>query len=260
MDRHPAAVEAHALSWADARGRRVLDAIDLAVGADERVAIVGPNGAGKSTLLRLLAGRLRPAGGTLHIAGRPLAAMTDRERARTVATLAQDEAIDGRFLVREYVALGRLPYRGAATRHEHDAAIDDAIRACGVATLADRSLSTLSGGERQRVRLARAIAQQPGVLLLDEPTNHLDLAARMALLDLIAGLGLAVVAVVHELSLLPRFADRVLVIDRGRAVACGPPDAVMAPDLVRRIFGLDVYHAVHPASGARTLAFDRSTA
>ena len=75
-----------------------------------------------------------------------------------------------------------------------------------------------------------------------------------------ATLGLAVVAVVHELSLLPRFADRVLVIDRGRAVAVGTPDAVLEPELVRRVFGLEVYRALHPASGATALAFDRSVA
>ena len=260
MAPRPAAVEARALSWHDTRGRGVLEAIDLEVAAGERVAIVGPNGAGKSTLLRLIAGRLRASRGTLRIAGRALDAMPHGERARTLATLAQEEAIDGRFRVRDYVALGRLPHRTSATRHEQDAAVDDAMRACGIVALAARPVASLSGGERQRARLARAIAQRPSVLLLDELTNHLDLAARIALLDLVAGLGLATVAVVHELALLPRFADRVLVIDRGRAVAVGTPDAVLEPELVRRVFGLEVYRALHPASGATALAFDRSVA
>lgn len=260
MDAAPPVVEAHGLGWHEPAGRPILEEVSLTVQTGERLAVIGPNGAGKSTLLRILAGRIAPACGTVRIAGRPLAAMDGATRARTVACVAQDEPIDGRFVVRDYVALGRLPHRRTASLREHGEAIEAALRTCRIDTLATRRTASLSGGERQKMRIARALAQAPMLLLLDEPTNHLDLSTRIELLELIASLRIATVTVVHDLALLPRCADRVLVLDRGRVTASGRTDRVLEADLVRRVFELDVVHAIHPATGDRVLAFDRRAA
>ena len=94
------------------------------------------------------------------------------------------------------------------------------------------------------------------MLLLDEPTNHLDLEARSDMLDLARTLGITVVAVLHELSLVHPFADRVAVLDRGRLVALGTPAEALAPDVVRSVFDLDCFSATNPASGRTVLVFD----
>ena len=238
-------------------GGTLLGPLDLCVAPGERIAVVGPNGAGKTTLLRLLSARLDPCAGTVSLGGRVLHDLGGRERALAIAVLGQDEPADARFDVLDYVALGRLPHQGRCGHAEHAAAVARALERCGVAHLGGRALSTLSGGERQRVRLARALAQAPAVLLLDEPTNHLDLRARIELLELVAGLGITVIAVLHELSLVTGFADRVLVLQAGRVAAIGPPAQALDAGLVAEVFGLDVFTATHPRHGRPSLVFDR---
>ena len=249
-----------ALVFRTAAGATLLGPISLVIGEGERWAVVGPNGAGKTTLLRLIAGRLSPSEGTLLLDGQALHDMSGAERARRFAVLAQGDQADSRLRVADYVALGRLPHQGRCDAARHATVLDEAMALCGVTQLRDRTLASLSGGERQRAHLARALAQEPSLLLLDEPTNHLDLRARVELLDLIRGLAITVVVVLHELSLVAGFADRVAVLDGGRLAVLGTPSAALSPAVVARVFGLDVFPAVHPQDGRRLLVFDRIAA
>lgn len=214
----------------------VLHAIDLHVAEGERLAIVGPNGAGKSSLLHVLAGRLAPDAGCVRLFGRELRHLPPWQRAQQMAVLHQAEDQTPPLALRDYVALGRIPHGGGAG----DAPVEAALHRFGLHALADRRMDQLSGGQRRLAALARAVAQTPRVLLLDEPTNHLDLRTRIDALDAVATLGITVVAVLHELSLAPRFAQRVLVMQQGRAVACGAPATTLAPPLVHAVFRMDV--------------------
>ena len=249
-------LRARALGYATASGATLLHALSFDAAGGECLAIVGPNGAGKSTLLRLLAGRLPATQGTVSVDGRDVAALAPQDRARRIAVLAQSEPAGLALRVREYVALGRIPWRLRSTPAVHQGAVRHALALCGLESAADRALDTLSGGERQRAGLARALAQEPSVLLLDEPTNHLDLRGRCDLLDLVRGLGITVVAVLHELALVGRFADRVAVLERGRLVALGAPAAALSPSLVRDVFRVDTFSAPHPRDGRPVLMFD----
>jgi iron complex transport system ATP-binding protein len=153
--------------------------------------------------------------------------------------------------VAESVLLGRTPHHrgfGRDTAEDRELA-HDAMKLTGVTALADRHVHSLSGGERQRVLLARAITQEARVLLLDEPTNHLDLSYRFELMHLVAGLGVTVVMALHELDLALGHCDRVLVLERGRAVADGSPDDVLVPALLRDVFHVDAARTVHPRTG-----------
>ena len=238
--------------------RRVLDGVDLALHAGERVALLGPNGAGKSTLLRVLAGTLAPERGRVELFGRPIAAWDRRELARSVTVLPQVADLPRGFRVAEVVALGRIPHARswfAATPGDAEA-VARALADADVADLADRRVEALSGGERQRVLLALALAQEPRLLLLDEPTTHLDLAHQFTLLALLERLRsvrrLTVLAVLHDLTLADRTADRVLILQAGRVVDHGRPGGELDPARLRDAFGVPIVEA-RTAEGRRVL-------
>lgn len=237
-------------------GRVILDGIDLGVASGERLAIVGPNGAGKSSLLRLLFGRLSPSRGAVWIDGRDLARTPLAERGRLLAVVGQSDHPDGRLTVDDYVRLGRIPHLGRATVERHAAVVAQACERVGLGALASRRLGTLSGGERQRAAIARAIAQEPAVLVLDEPTNHLDPRARADILALARGLGITVVAVLHDLALVTPFADRVAVMQAGRIVALDDPVWALSAATVRSVFAMDCFPFTNPSTGRPLLVFD----
>ncbi|WP_136707586.1 ATP-binding cassette domain-containing protein [Agromyces sp. H66] len=248
------------------RGRRlIIDDVDCTVPGGRVGALLGPNGAGKSTLLHLISGVERTDAGTARLGERDLAALRRRDRARVVA-LAEQEVTDAPGLrVAEVVALGRTPYVGAfAGPGELDRAI---VRRCledtGLVELEGREYATLSGGERQRVNLARALAQEPELLLLDEPTNHLDVHAQLTMLGLLRELahgGLTVLAALHDLSLAAGYADHVVVLADGRVVAAGEPGAVLTPELIRHVWGVEASVLEHPVSGRPLIAYSEVAA
>jgi len=148
--------------------------------------------------------------------------------------------------VRETVLLGRYPHLSVwgRERAEDHAAVERALQACDAQHLADRWLWTLSGGEYQRVRVARALAQEPKLLVLDEPGMSLDLKHEMGLFELVRSLvdtsGLGVLMITHDLNLAARFADSLLLLEGGRAVASGAPAEVLTQQTVETVFSWPV--------------------
>jgi iron complex transport system ATP-binding protein len=223
-----------------------LDGADFRVGAGECVALVGPNGAGKTTALRALLGLVPLAAGGAAILGRPVAAWRRDELARTVGVVVQREEPAFPVTVAETVAMGRYAHVGrwrALGADDRDA-IGRALERADVAGLRERWVQTLSGGEWQRVRVARALAQEPRALVLDEPTASLDLRHEMELFELVAALareeGLAALVVSHHLNVAARFADRLVLLDRGRVVAADVPERVLEPARLAEVFGWPV--------------------
>src|SRR5262249_15420822 len=226
-------------------GSPILEGVSGSVAAGEWVAVIGPNGAGKSTLLRAVAG-LVPRRGAVTIRGGDGAALGRRELARLVALVPQLPELPPSMTVAEYVLLGRTPHLGYFAREgEHDLEIADAaLVRLDLVDFASRRLGTLSGGERQRVVLARAFAQQAPILLLDEPTNALDVGRGQQALELVDELrregGLTVLAAIHDLTLAGQYADRLLLLDRGRIVAAGSVGDVLTDELIGRHYGASV--------------------
>jgi iron complex transport system ATP-binding protein len=235
-----------------------LDGVTLAAPAGQVTAVVGPNGSGKSTLVRALLGRLPLERGRITLDGDDVATLSPRERARRVAIVPQRESAAFPLPVRELVAFGRHPHRTgfAAWGEADDAAVADAVEAAGVAHLVDRSSDELSGGEWQRVRIARALAQRAKAVVLDEPTTFLDIAHEMSVFELLASLaggGIAVLLVSHQLNLVARFASQIVLLHRGAVAAAGAPNDVMRGDILEHVYEWPVVVTRDPAVGAPSL-------
>jgi iron complex transport system ATP-binding protein len=226
-------------------GTPVLRDVSATVEQGEWVALIGPNGAGKTTLLRALLG-LVPAEGSLRANGSELRGLSRRELGRRLALVPQVPSLPPHMTVAEYVLLGRTPhlgYYGTETRRDR-AATAGALARLDLLAFAGRRLGTLSGGERQRAVIARALAQEAPVLLLDEPTASLDIGRGQQALELVDQLrgngGLTVLSAMHDLTLAAQYADRLLLLDRGRLVAGGTAVEVLRPELIARHYGAQV--------------------
>jgi iron complex transport system ATP-binding protein len=238
--------------------RQALSGVSFVASGGAVTAIVGPNGSGKSTLVRVLLRRLAAVSGAIEVGGRPLASLPPRELARHVAVVPQRESAVFSLPVSEYVALGRYPHEGpwrSATR-EDLALIDRAMIDGGIADLAARDILALSGGEWQRARLARALAQGGDTLVLDEPTTFLDVGHEMAMFELFAQLartGRTVLVISHQLNLVARFADAMVLLHEGRVAAAGPPPVVMQAATLERVYQWPLVVTRDPAVGAPAL-------
>jgi len=232
--------------------------VDARVARGQFYAVIGPNGSGKSTLARLLLGLLRPQAGTALFEGRPATAWDRRLLARRVGVVPQVEELVFPLTVRALVSMGRYPHLGPwrAERAADRDAIARALEACDVAPLADRLVTRLSGGERQRARIARALAQEPDTIVLDEPTAALDIAHEMSVFELLARLraerGVTVLLVTHNINLAARYADRVLLLDSGRALAEGTAAQVVTRELIEQSYHWPVSIYAHAGPGADT--------
>jgi len=233
--------------------RRVLHDLHLSIRAACWTSIAGPNGAGKSTLLRALAG-LVPAQGSVQLLGRALDQWPLRERARTLAWLAQGGAADmgaDDLSVLDIAMLGRLPHRGwlAPPSPADWAAVEQALRQTQAWDWRERAFGTLSGGERQRVLLARLLAVQAQVLLMDEPLANLDpphQADWLALVRELVQQGRTVVSVLHEISM-ALMADELLLLQAGRIVYAGPVHDSSAHQALAAVF--EDRLRIHPVEG-----------
>jgi len=245
----------------DIGGRRIVSDVSLTVPDGQFVGLLGPNGSGKSTILKTLYRARRPSGGAVLLDGAPLAALRPREAALRIAVLAQEEHVEFDLSVEEMAMLGRTPHKRPFDREsEVDRAIvADALARVGCADLARRRMHQLSGGERQRVLIARALAQGADHLVLDEPTNHLDVGYQTEVLELVASLGLTVLAALHDLSLAALYCDRVHLLHGGRVVAAGPPHEVITAETVAAVYRADVLVVEHPDTGVPQLLPRRSS-
>ncbi len=232
-----------------ARDKVLIRDISLEVMPGEFLAVIGPNGAGKSTLLSALAGDRQLAAGQVLLADRPLAQWKKADLAHRRAVLPQHSTVAFDFTGLQIASLGLLSHRGRLSDRQIGALAEQALAETEALAFADRPYAVLSGGERQRVQLARVLAQcdadpdrQP-FLLLDEPIAGLDLAHQHAALASArrrVGRGLGVLAVLHDLNMAARYADRVAIIENGRLTALGPTRPILDPERLSAVFATPI--------------------
>lgn len=244
----------------------VLEDVSFELKEGELLGVLGPNGAGKSTLLRLLIKAIAPREGLVRLGGTPLEDLDQMEVARRAAWVPQE--LDSLFVltVEEMVRLGRFCRTGVWGRlgGEDRWQVEKALEETDLLPLRHRPVSHLSGGERRRVLLARALAQEPKVLLLDEPTAHLDPGHQAGLVEVVDRLrrerGLAVIAILHDMSLALSWCPMVLLLKDGRVQAQGATISVITPDTLRAVYGLDtVVFAPTPDQPGAVQFFNKST-
>ncbi|WP_112312201.1 ABC transporter ATP-binding protein [Pseudogemmobacter bohemicus] len=208
----------------------VVDGVSLTVSAGEFVGLIGPNGAGKTSLMRAALGLLP------HEGRSNLAQMSAARRARAVAFLPQGREIAWPVSVADLVALGRAPWGNADPA---DPAVRRALARLDLEGFASRAATSLSGGEQARALIARALAQETPLLIADEPGAGLDPEAQIRMMTIFAGLaqdGRAVLASVHDLGLAARHCTRLILLERGRLVADGPPREVLSEARLAGVF------------------------
>jgi len=228
-------------------GVDAVQGVSFRVGAGELVALIGPNGAGKTTCFNLVNGQTAPDAGTVSLGGERIDGLPPRAIARRgVGRTFQVAATFASMTVRENLQVALLARHGAeggigaraTDRLRADA--DALLERVRMSRFADHGCATLAYGDAKRVELALALAAAPRLLLMDEPTAGMSPRSRGRIMDLAAALAreerIAVLFTEHDMDVVFGHADRVIVLDRGRIIAEGPPAAIRADPQVRAVY------------------------
>lgn len=228
-------------------GVRAVDGVSFVVEAGERLALIGPNGAGKTTLFNVIHGQVRPDAGLVMLGDREITGLAPNWVWRHgVGRTFQITATFMSMTVIENVQVALASYHrtaaalGRALRHRYRDEARALIVQVGLGNVADRAVSELAYGDLKRLELAVALTNKPSLLLMDEPTAGMAGDGRgemMALVDrLVTDIGVAVLFTEHDMDVVFGHADRVIVLDRGRVIASGVPDAVRNNAAVRAVY------------------------
>ncbi|WP_168583012.1 amino acid ABC transporter ATP-binding protein [Gephyromycinifex aptenodytis] len=217
---------------------RVLDGVDLQVRQGEVVVLLGPSGAGKSTLVRTINGLESIDSGSITVCGQPLP-QDPRELAHlrtNIGMVFQDFNLFTELSVLENVTLGPTRVLGKPAEQAREEA-RLVLERVGVANQAGKLPGALSGGQQQRVAIARSLAMDPEIMLFDEPTSALDpemIAEVVAVMASLAGTGMTMVAVTHEMGFARRAADRIVFMAEGAIVEENTPQEFFASPRTER--------------------------
>ena len=222
-----------------------LDGVTTCIEKGEITTIIGPNGCGKSTLLSVLSRNHMPKSGQASLENRDLVLYKQKEFAKKLAIVYQQNDVPKDLTVEKLVSFGRLPHKTMLQRNqeEDNKAIDWALSVTNLLEKRCSDLEALSGGERQRVWIAMALAQRSEILCLDEPTTYLDIYYQIELLELMKSLneeyGLTIVMVLHDINQAIRYSDHIILMKDGKIVAEGPPREVISKEVIKTVYGVN---------------------
>ncbi|MBR2254422.1 MAG: ABC transporter ATP-binding protein [Candidatus Methanomethylophilaceae archaeon] len=222
-----------------------LQGIDITIEPGEFVALMGPNGSGKTTMMRCINKILKIKGGSVEIDEQDILRMDMAEIAKLCTTVPADTPLDFALTVRDFVSLGRAPFINSLWWESEDdeQIVDKAMWDLGITKYADRRLHELSSGERARVLVAKGVVQTPKLMLVDEPSAHLDIKYKVQVMEILRDLtrkGLTVLIASHDINLLTRFCDRIMLLSKGKILAYGKPNDVVTAESIREVFDIEV--------------------
>lgn len=242
----------------------ILKDIDIQVGYGEFLAIVGPNGAGKSSLLNVLANEIKTdKKQNIHFKDKILTDWNFEELSKHKAKFSQHNAQDIPLLVKDVVMMGRYPYFHSQPGSDDFISTEKAMIETDVIHFRDREYNSLSGGEKQRVHLSRVLAQLDNnvahrLLFLDEPLNNLDIKHQYRTLELIKNFttnGNTAIVVLHDLNLAARFADKILLMEKGQVLSHGSPAEVFTQETISKAYNFPCTICKHPVNDDTMILF-----
>lgn len=219
----------------------VLDGINFKI--ESRItALIGPNAAGKSTLLKCMAGVLDPKG-TLALDGNDVKDLKKDELMRSRSYLPQDSKTNACLSVFETLLLGMVHSLSWKVSEEELEAVSNVLGYMGIEELAMKNINELSGGQRQMVFIAQSLIRNPRLLLMDEPTNSLDLQHQLELFEFIQQItkerGMTTIIALHDLNLAARYADNVVLMNKGKIHDFGSPYSVLTQKNIQSVYGIN---------------------
>ncbi len=224
------------------KGELILKNLSFSVGKGNILVLLGPNGAGKTTLLRSINAILKPQKGVVEVENSNVLQMPASQIAKKLGYVAQRNTA-GNMSLFDAVLLGRKPHVGLRATANDFARVSNTLQQLGLGDMTMRNINQLSGGELQKVCIARAFVQEPRIFLLDEPTSNLDLKNQMDILHTIRRIvkenSLAAVITMHNLNLAFRFADDILLLNKGHIVAQGSIESI-TPQILSEVYGVQV--------------------
>jgi cobalt/nickel transport system ATP-binding protein len=245
-------IHVHGLTFRYPDGRMALEKVEFTVSAGESVGLVGPNGAGKTTLFLCMGGVLKVAPKTVEVAGIDPADAGQRKNLSSKLGIVFQNCDDQLFnaTVFDDVAFG--PLNLELPTDEVKKRVTEALATVGLTGFEQRVPFHLSGGEQRRVALAGVLAMRPEVLLFDEPSQGLDPRGRRGFIQLVNELPATKIFASHDLEMILRTCQRVLILDQGKVVADGPARDLFADGALMDKHGLEVPHSLTPhAEGHR---------
>lgn len=233
------------------KGKQILQPVNFITDKEEFIVILGPNGAGKSTLVKLLSNGLQPSSGSVSYYGKEGKEWALDQLARYRAYMHQESMIASSFTVREVLEMAR--YRYPETKGLfNQMVIEKIVDELNLHALLDQEFNFLSGGEKQRVQFGRVMLQlesggeiQPiKYLFLDEPLNNLDVRYQIELLKharkFVDDKRGSVIVVMHDINLCYQYADRVLLMQKGKVIMDGTVQEVMSPGLLSETYQIEL--------------------
>ncbi|WDV44935.1 ABC transporter ATP-binding protein [Clostridiaceae bacterium M8S5] len=224
----------------------VVEDFSIDVKKGEILSIIGPNGSGKSTILKSIARIIKPENGVVYLSGDNITKISQKEIAKILAVVSQQNTSPADFTVRDLVYYGRMPHKKwYEKKNKNDQEVVDwALGKTKLLHMSSRKVITLSGGERQRAWIAMALAQKPKILLLDEPTTYLDICHQLEVLELVRELNedlmLTCIMVLHDLNQASKYSHRICVLKEGKIYKVGLPQNIMTKQTIRDVYNVDV--------------------
>ena len=223
--------------------KTVVDSVSFEIPQGKVVSFIGPNGAGKSTVMGMISRLIATSSGEVEFQGKDIRKWQDKELAKELAILTQQNNIQMKLTVEELVCFGRFPHSGNRLSDKDMELVNQAISYMELEDFRDCFLDELSGGQRQRALIAMVIAQDTKYVLLDEPTNNLDIYHATNLMKMVRRLcdelGKTVILVLHEINYAACYSDYICAFKDGKVAKFDTVEEVMRKDVLSEIYDVD---------------------